>query len=100
MGILRPFDRLFFLMSSDAPDIAVELRRSSGSRRAHGLSLQHERLDLMAAYLKYRFASAAANLFIEEGRGAERNALAWAPASQLSSSTTRTPARSSCSSRR
>ena len=71
-----PFDRLFFLMSSDEPDIAVEPvdPREVGKRMV--FSLQHERLDFTAAFLKYRFAfPAAANPFIERVEDLERTAL-------------------------
>jgi hypothetical protein len=74
-----PFDRLFFLMSSDAPDIAVEPVDPLDVGKRMAFSLQHERLDLMAYYLKYRFAfPAAANPFIEQVEELERMALARA----------------------
>jgi hypothetical protein len=74
-----PFDRLFFLMSSDAPDIAVEPVDPLEVGERMVFSLQHERLDFMAAFLKYRFAfPAAANPFIEQVEELERTALARA----------------------
>jgi hypothetical protein len=74
-----PFDRLFFLVSSDAADIAVEPVDPLDVGKRMGFSLQHERLDFMAGYLKYRFAfPAAANPFIEQVEELERSALARA----------------------
>jgi hypothetical protein len=73
------FDRLFFLVSSDAPEIAVEPVDPLNVGERMVFSLQHERLDFMAAYLKYRFAfPAAANVFIEELEEIQRKALAQA----------------------
>ncbi|HEY7560677.1 MAG TPA: hypothetical protein VH650_00740 [Gaiellaceae bacterium] len=76
-GRAAPFDRLFFLVSSDDPDIAVEPvdPLDVGARMA--FSLQHERLDFTAALLKYRFAfPEAANPFFEQVEELERQALA------------------------
>lgn len=74
-----PFDRLFFLVSSDAPDIAVEAVDPLDVGERMVFSLQHERLDFTAAYLKYRFAfPAAANPFFEQVEEIQRQALARA----------------------
>ena len=74
-----PFDRLFFLVSSDAPDIAVEPVDPLDVGERMVFSLQHERLDFTAAYLKYRFAfPAAANPFFEQVEEIQRQALARA----------------------
>jgi hypothetical protein len=71
------FDRLFFLVSSDAPEIAVEPVDPLDVGERMVFSLQHERLDFTAAYLKYRFAfPAAANPFIEQLEEIQRKALA------------------------
>jgi hypothetical protein len=73
------FDRLFFLVSSDAPDISVEPVDPVEVGRRMVFSLQYERLDFTAAYLKYRFAfPGAANPFVEEVEELERTALARA----------------------
>jgi hypothetical protein len=74
-----PFDRLFFLVSSAAPDIAVEPVDPLDVGERMVFSLQHERLDFTAAYLKYRFAfPAAANPFFEQVEEIQRQALARA----------------------
>jgi hypothetical protein len=74
-----PFDRLFFLMSSDAPRIAVEPVDPQEVGKRMVFSLQHERLDFTAAFLKYRFAfPGGANPFIEQVEELERKALARA----------------------
>jgi hypothetical protein len=74
-----PFDRLFFLVSSDAPEIAVEPVDPLEVAKRMVFSLQHERLNFMAAYLKYRFAfPAAANPLVEQVEELERAALARA----------------------
>jgi hypothetical protein len=73
------FDRLFFLVSSDSPEITVEPVDPLDVGERMVFSLQHERLDFMAAYLKYRFAfPAAANPFIEQLEEIQRKALARA----------------------
>jgi hypothetical protein len=73
------FDRLFFLVSSDAPDISVEPVDPVEVGQRMVFSLQYERLDFTAAYLKYRFAfPGAANPFVEEVEELERTALARA----------------------
>jgi hypothetical protein len=74
-----PFDRLFFLVSSDAPKIAVEPVDPLEVGERMVFSLQHERLDFLAAYLKHRFAfPPAANPFIEQLEEIQRKALARA----------------------
>jgi hypothetical protein len=74
-----PFDRLFFLVSSDSPEIAVEPVDPLEVGERMVFSLQHERLDFAAAYLKYRFAfPAASNPFVEQLEEIQRKALARA----------------------
>jgi hypothetical protein len=74
-----PFDRLFFLVSSDAPDITVEPVDPLEVGKRMVFSLQYERLNLTAAYLKYRFAfPTAVNPFVEQVERLERRALARA----------------------
>jgi hypothetical protein len=73
------FDRVFFLVSSDAPDISVEPVDPVEVGQRMVFSLQYERLDFTAAYLKYRFAfPEAANPFVEEVEELERTVLARA----------------------
>ncbi len=70
------FDRLFFLVSSDAPDITVEPVDPLDVAKRMVFSLQHERLNLTAAYLKYRFAfPEGVNPFVEQVERLERRAL-------------------------
>jgi hypothetical protein len=71
-----PFDRLFLLMSHEAPDITVEPVDPVEVGERMVFSLQHERLDFLAAYLKFRFAfPKAANSFIEQAEELQRSAL-------------------------
>jgi hypothetical protein len=73
------FDRLFFLVSSDSPGIAVEPVDPLEVGERMVFSLQHERLEFTAAYLKYRFAfPKAVNPFIEQLEEIQRRALAQA----------------------
>ena len=51
-----PFDVLFFVASHDSPEITVEPIAPLEVARRMVFSLLHERLDLMEAYLKFRFA--------------------------------------------
>jgi hypothetical protein len=74
-----PFDRLFFLVSHEAPKVTVEAVDPLDVAHRMVFSLQHERLDLMAAYLKFRFAFPdAANPLIEQAEELQRKALARA----------------------
>ncbi len=50
------FDRLLFLVSWSSPDIGVEPIEPDEVARRMAASLQHERLDFMSAYWKFRFA--------------------------------------------
>lgn len=50
------FDRLFFLLSGEEPEITVEPTDPLDVARRIASSLEHERLDFAAAYLKFRFA--------------------------------------------
>ena len=73
------FDRLFFLVSADEPDVTVEPVDPLEVGERMVFSLLHERLDFLAAYLKYRFAfPAAANPFLEQLEEIQRQALARA----------------------
>lgn len=73
------FDRLFFLVSHEAPELSVEPIDPLSVAERMVFSLQHERLDFLGAYLKFRFAFPdAANSFIERAEELERHALAQA----------------------
>jgi hypothetical protein len=71
------FDRLFILVSHDAPDLTVEPIDPLEIGRRMVFSLQHESLDLTAAYLKFRFAFPDAwNPLLAEAEDLQREALA------------------------
>src|SRR5919108_2649495 len=71
-----PFDRLFFLVTGDEPEISVEPVDVLDVARRMASSLEHERLDFAAAYLKFRFAFPALSSDLVEGASAlEREAL-------------------------
>ncbi|OGN88261.1 MAG: hypothetical protein A2X23_04275 [Chloroflexi bacterium GWC2_73_18] len=76
---IRPsgsFDRLFFVVSADRPDVHVEPVDPTDVARRMVFSLQHERLDFLARYLEYRFAfPGAANPLIEQAAELELQAL-------------------------
>lgn len=79
-GTLGPrsgsFDRLFFVASHESPEITVEPIEPEEVARRMAFSLQHERLDFMAFYLKFRFAFPdAANPLIDSVGELERRAL-------------------------
>ena len=79
-GTLGPrsgsFDRLFFVASHESPEITVEPIEPEEVARRMAFSLQHERLDFMAFYLKFRFAFPdAANPLIDSAGELERRAL-------------------------
>lgn len=70
------FDRLFFLMSHDSPETTIEPADPEDIARRMLSSLQHERMDLLAAYWKLRFAfPEAASPLIEEAQVIERERL-------------------------
>jgi hypothetical protein len=71
------FDRLFFAVSHEADHIAVEPVDPADVARRMVFSLQYERLDLTAAYLKFRFAFPdRENPLIEEAERRQRQLLA------------------------
>jgi hypothetical protein len=73
------FDRLFFLVSRDAPGVDVEPIDPLEVARRMVFSLQHERLDFMAYYLKARFAFPdAASPVVERAEELQREALSRA----------------------
>lgn len=71
-----PFERLFLVMSSEAGEVTVEPIDPLEVADRMAFSLQHERLDLMTAYLKFRFAFPNdANPLIERAGELERELL-------------------------
>jgi len=70
------FDRLFFMVSHESPDVMAEPIRAEEVARRMVFSLQHERLDFMAYYLKFRFAfPEARNELIERAEEIQRDLL-------------------------
>ena len=60
------FDRLFFVVSHESPDVTVRPVDPQEVARRIQFSLQHERQDFMSYYMKFRFAFPdARNEFIE-----------------------------------
>lgn len=71
------FDRLFLALSHEAPGVTVEPIDPQEVGRRMVFSLQHERLDFMAYYLKFRFAFPdAVNPLIERAEELQRGTLA------------------------
>lgn len=71
------FDRLFLLVSHDAPALTVEPIDPLEVARRMVFSLQHESLDFTAAHLKFRFAFPDAwNPLLAEAEEQQREALA------------------------
>lgn len=74
-----PFDRLFFLVSRDGPGVEVAPIDPLEVARRMVFSLQHERLDFIAYYLKARFAFPdAASPVVEHAEELQREALSQA----------------------
>jgi hypothetical protein len=75
-GMKAPFDRLFFLVAHDRPELTVEPIDPSEVARRMVFSLQHESLELTAAYLKYRFAfPESSGYLVEHAAAMQRDAL-------------------------
>jgi hypothetical protein len=73
------FDRLFFLVSRDTPGMEVAPIDPLEVAERMVFSLQHERLDFMAYYLKSRFAFPdAASPVVERAEELQREALSQA----------------------
>jgi hypothetical protein len=69
-------DKVFFLVSHEAPEVTVEPVDPHDVARRMLFSLRYERLDLVSAYLKFRFAfPGASNEVIERADELERDAL-------------------------
>jgi hypothetical protein len=67
---------VFFLVSHEAPEVTVEPVDPHDVARRMLFSLRYERLDLVSAYLKFRFAfPGASNEVIERADELERDAL-------------------------
>ena len=74
-----PFDRLFLLMSHESSEVVVEPADPLEIGRRMAFSLRHESLDLLAAYLKFRFAFPdASSHVIDHAAALERDALSHA----------------------
>ena len=72
-------DKVFFAVSHDTPDVLVQAVDPQEVARRMVFSLQHERLDFLSYYLKFRFAfPSAANELIERAEVLEREGLARA----------------------
>jgi hypothetical protein len=71
-----PFDRLLFVGSHTSPDVAIRRVDPDEVSRRMVFSLRYERLELLEAYSKLRFAfPARRNLLIEASEDIEREAL-------------------------
>ncbi|HET7743687.1 MAG TPA: hypothetical protein VFK76_03010 [Gaiellaceae bacterium] len=74
--LAAPFDHLFFVGSHEAPEIVVRPVDSDEVARRMVFSLQHERMPLMAYYLKFRFAfPELANPLLEQAESLQRERL-------------------------
>jgi hypothetical protein len=72
-----PFDRLFLLVGHEREDVTVGPIDPSEVARRMVFSLQHEALELTAAYLKYRYAfPESRNELLDEAESLQREALA------------------------
>ena len=70
------FDRLFFLTSHEGSDVAVEQIDPLEVARRMVFSHQHERLDFLGSYLRFRFAfPERINPILEEAEQFERDSL-------------------------
>lgn len=72
-------DRVFMLVSHESDEVSVEPIDAQEIARRMVFSLQHERLDFLSHYLKFRFAFPnRPNALIEQVEETEREALAHA----------------------
>lgn len=70
-------DEIFFVVSHETPDVIVEPMDAGEIARRMVFSLQHERLDFMSYYLKFRFAfPGVSNELIERAEELQRERLA------------------------
>jgi hypothetical protein len=75
-SMAAPFDRLFLLVGHEQQDVTVERIDPSEVARRMVFSLQHENLELTAAYLKYRFAfPESSSDLLERAASLQRDAL-------------------------
>jgi hypothetical protein len=70
-----PLDKVLLALSDERPEVRVEEIDSQEIARRMVFSLEHERLDLQAAYLKFRFAFPDASNPILEGAQARAHDL-------------------------
>ena len=70
-------EKIFFVVSHESPEVIVQPMDAQEIARRMVFSLQHERLDFMSYYLKFRFAfPAASNVLIEQAEALQRERLA------------------------
>jgi hypothetical protein len=75
-AVVAPFDRLFWVVSADRPDIAVSPVEARSVAERMVFSLQYERLDLLGWYHRFRYAFPdAANPLLETAEELERKLL-------------------------
>jgi hypothetical protein len=71
-----PLDKVFFVVSHESPDVVVAPADAEDVARRVAFSLTHERLELLAAYGKARFAHPAlASPFLDGADQLERDLL-------------------------
>jgi hypothetical protein len=71
-----PLDRVLLVVSTDRPETTIRPIDPAGVARRCVFSLEHERLDLVAAYLKFRYAfPEATNVLLEGAAERERSLL-------------------------
>jgi hypothetical protein len=74
--LVAPLEKIFFVVSHETPDVTVQPMDPQEVARRMVFSLQHERLDLMAYYLKFRFAfPEVRNELIEQAEELQREML-------------------------
>lgn len=70
-------EKIFFVVSHESPEVMVQPMDAQDIARRMVFSLQHERLDFMSYYLKFRFAfPAASNALVEQAEALQRERLA------------------------
>jgi hypothetical protein len=75
-ALMGNLDKVFFLVSAEDPEVRVEPADPNDVARRMLFSLRYERLELLSAYLKFRFAfPQASNELIERADELEREAL-------------------------
>lgn len=75
-ALRSPFDRLFLVCSHERPDVTVAPVDPVEVARRMVFSLQFERLDFLAHYMKFRFAfPERSNALVEQSEALQRDAL-------------------------